>query len=134
MLEVCSKEEPGGEMSWAIGYDSTQERFIGYGVPSICDHPGCNEKIDRGLAYVCGGEPYGGDHGCGQFFCAKHLRMHTWKDGETTQSCKRCDTYKKPYETKPDTKEWINHMLTDETWKKWREENPEEVKRMKKLG
>jgi hypothetical protein len=46
-------------MSWAIGYDGRWKRDIGYGVPAYCDHPGCNEEIDRGLAHVCGGEPYG---------------------------------------------------------------------------
>ena len=29
-------------MSWAVGYDSKWQRDIGYGVPSICDHPKCN--------------------------------------------------------------------------------------------
>lgn len=52
-------------MSWAIGYDENWKRDVGYGVPAICDHPGCNEKIDRGLAFVCGGEPMGGEKGCG---------------------------------------------------------------------
>src|SRR5690606_23075125 len=63
------REQPNtprrGEMGWAVGYDSNWNRDIGYGVPTTCDHPGCNEKIDRGLSYVCGDEPYGGEHGCG---------------------------------------------------------------------
>ena len=50
-------------MGWSIGYDSNWDRDIGYGVPAYCDHPDCNEEIDRGLSYVCGGEPYGGDRG-----------------------------------------------------------------------
>ena len=62
-------------MGWSVGYDSKWERDIGYGVPAICDHPGCNKEIDRGLGYVCGGEPYGGEHGCGLFFCGEHLLM-----------------------------------------------------------
>ena len=45
-------------MGWEIGYDDNWERDIGYGVPAECDHPDC-QVIDRGLSYVCGGEPYG---------------------------------------------------------------------------
>ena len=36
-------------MSWSIGYDDNWDRDIGYGVPAYCDHPGCNEEIDRGF-------------------------------------------------------------------------------------
>ena len=50
-------------MSWTVGYDENWKRDIGYGVPSICDHPGCTARIDRGLSYVCGGEPYGASMG-----------------------------------------------------------------------
>lgn len=60
-------------MGWEIGYDDRWKRDIGYGVPAVCDHPGCNTEIDRGLSYVCGGEPYGGEMGCGLFFCYEHL-------------------------------------------------------------
>lgn len=42
-------------MGWAIGYDTTWGRDIGYGVPATCDYPSCTEAIDRGLGYVCGG-------------------------------------------------------------------------------
>lgn len=50
-------------MGWSIGYDNNWKRDIGYGVPATCDHPDCNEEIDRGLAYVCGNEPRGGEDG-----------------------------------------------------------------------
>jgi hypothetical protein len=56
-------------MSWAVGFDSNWKRDIGYGVPATCDRPGCGTGIDRGLAYVCGGQPYGGEEGCGLYFC-----------------------------------------------------------------
>lgn len=53
-------------MGWSIGYDERWKRDIGYGVPATCDHPGCEEKIDRGLSCVCANQqPYGGEHGCG---------------------------------------------------------------------
>ncbi len=113
-------------MGWSVGYDSKWERDIGYGVPAICDHPGCNKEIDRGLGYVCGGEPYGGEHGCGLFFCGEHLLMT--KKG---QLCERCAAGKEPFEPTPDTVEWMQWKLTDPSWQRWREENPEEVKRLR---
>lgn len=117
-------------MSWAVGYDSNWKRDIGYGVPSICDHPSCDEEIDRGLSYVCGGNPYGGEYGCGLYFCMDHLAYY---GEESTQMCVRCIEQKPPFEPTPDTPEWIDWKLTDESWQPWRDENPEEVERMKKL-
>jgi hypothetical protein len=107
-------------MSYAVGYDTAWKRDIGYGVPAICDHPGCNERIDRGLGYVCGDDFYGGDKGCGLYFCAKH-QVGRW------QRCTRCKNYRQPYDAKPDVREWIEHKLTDESWAKWRKANPKEV-------
>jgi len=115
-------------MGWALGYDTQWKRDIGYGVPAWCDHPGCTEEIDRGLGYVCGGEPYGGDLGCGLYFCAKHLFMRETRDDRAVQSCARCCAYKPPYRRpKPDHPDWIAHKLTNESWSDWRAENPEEV-------
>jgi hypothetical protein len=114
-------------MGWSIGYDSNWDRDIGYGVPAHCDYPGCNEEIDRGLSYVCGGEPYGGNRGCGLYFCEKHLHYHE----RLPQLCERCTPRKrKPFKPKPDHPEWILWKLTDESWEKWRDENPEKVKGM----
>jgi hypothetical protein len=45
--------------------------------------------------------------------------------------CPRCGKRLPPYPAKPDLPEWINFKLTDESWKEWREENPEEVEKMK---
>ncbi len=106
-------------MGWSVGYDNHWSRDIGYGVPAICDHPDCDKKIDRGLSYVCGGEPYGGDSGCGLYFCDKHH----------SPLCARCQNRKRgprqvpPFDAKPDTEEWTNHKMTDPSWEKWREEN-----------
>lgn len=107
-------------MSWSIGFDRHWKRDVGYGVPALCDHPDCKAEIDRGLSYVCGGEPYGGEHGCGLYFCPKHARSEH-------QQCPRCRTGREPYAPKPDVPEWINHKLTDESWAAWRAENPEWV-------
>jgi hypothetical protein len=111
-------------MSWAVGFDSQWNRDIGYGVPAYCDHPGCGKEIDRGLGYVCGGEPYGGEKGCGLFFCEEHLYYHIFRDGELQQVCHRCHKYKFPYKPTPDHPDWINHKLTHPSWEQWRQENP----------
>ena len=124
-----------GIMGWSLGWDSDWNRDIGYGVPAYCDHPDCNEEIDRGLSYVCGGEPYGQPRGCGLYFCGKHLKYYGARvDGriKTVQLCERCGPRRRnPFPPKPDHPRWIRHKLTDPSWKKWRKENPGEVIRMK---
>ena len=109
-------------MGWSIGYDTVWNRDIGYGVPAYCDHPGCDAKIDRGLSYVCGSEPYGGEHGCGLYFCTEHL-----SPGLESDLCERCLFEKPPFEAKKDHGDWIQWKLTDESWAEWRKENAEWV-------
>lgn len=105
-------------MGWAVGYDDNWKRDIGYGVPATCDHPGCGERIDRGLGWVCGfQEPYGGDRGCGLFFCASH------GGGLLCERCKPSRKRGEPFTPTPDLQEWIDHKATDPSWAKWREEN-----------
>jgi hypothetical protein len=113
-------------MGWEIGYDKKWNRDIGYGVPVICDHPDCNKEIHRGLAYVCGGRPYGGEYGCGLFFCDSHLYL-----GLGHQVCERCRDDEKEFEPSPDIAEWNNHKLTHKSWQQWRDKNPEEVDKLK---
>jgi hypothetical protein len=83
-------------MGWQVGYDSNWKRDIGYGVPAKCDYPRCTKDIDRGLAYVCGGEPYGGEHGCGLYFCGWHQFI-----GGERQQCKRCVLGEPPVRSDP---------------------------------
>lgn len=111
-------------MGWSIG--EFNGRDIGYGVPSICDHPGCGASINRGLSYVCGGDVYGGEHGCGLFFCSEHLR-YAGERRDGVQLCSRCYSGRPSFEPTQDTLEWINHKLTDDSWSDWRNENPAEV-------
>ena len=62
-------------MGWGnCGVDS-QGRPIGYMHDAECDHPGCNEKIDRGLDYACGGMHGEDENSCEKYFCSQH-RMH----------------------------------------------------------
>jgi len=118
-------------MGWSIGFDNQWKRDIGYGVPAYCDAPNCMERIDRGLSFVCGGqEPYGGESGCGLYFCSKHRFWHEFRNGDKGEYCKRCISHKAPYKPKPEHPEWIAWKLSDDSWKKWRQENPEEVKRL----
>ena len=114
----------GGCMSWALGWDDNWQRWIGYGVPAYCDHPDCNKEIDRGLAYVCSRQqPYGGEDGCGLFFCKDHR--------DIVDGCERCEAHKDPFVPSKEHPKWINHLLTDESWREWREENPELVEALK---
>lgn len=92
-------------------------RWAGYGVPAICDLPSCDTKIDRGLDFKCDTiytydeaiDVEAESEGCGMFFCAEH-QQHT---AHTSAS------------PKADTEEWTTHMLTDESWQTWRDQNPE---------
>lgn len=96
-------------MSWAVGYDGTWQRDIGYGVPAACDYPGCETAIDRGLSYVCGGEPFGGENGCGLYFCGEH--------GGGGLDCDHVFKDDPAYHPSPDIEEWVRHKATDESWR-----------------
>lgn len=108
-------------MGWSVGFDDHWDRDIGYGVPAYCDHPDCDEKIDRGLSYVCGGDVYGGERGCGLFFCGKHLAA-------LCALCSRCRNRKRPFTPKPEHPEWMRHLLTDASWAPWRRTHQKRVK------
>lgn len=110
--------ERPGDMSWAIGYDSKWKRDIGYGVPAYCDFPGCMVEIDRGLSHVCGGAPYGGDKGCGLYFCINHLLA-------SEQLCDCCYHAKSPFTPTHDHPRWLAFKRTDPSWAAWRAEHPD---------
>lgn len=117
-------------MGWSIGFDEHWQRDIGYSIPAHCDHPGCRRVINRGLAYVCGGNPYGEPDGCGLYFCEKHLH---WRSKKNPQACARCVKYRPPFKPKPDHKKWTHFKMHDWSWAEWRKENGyPEPKRMRK--
>ena len=101
-------------MGWSIGYDHGLKRDVGYGVPCICEYPGCNEEINRGLGYVCGDMHGEDEDSCALYFCEKHGGI---------SRCDRCEDGKDPYEPKPDTQEWVDHKMTHHSWEKWRKGN-----------
>lgn len=92
-------------MGYSVHEDRSGGRWAGYGVPAECDWISCSEKIDRGMAYKC--EEHGPDvDGCGLFFCYEHRKA----PGHDTMAT-----------PKPDTDEWVRHMLTDPSWRQWRD-------------
>jgi hypothetical protein len=86
-------------MGWA-SYQNGAGRDAGYAVSATCDHPECNEAIDRGLAYCCGGlsgvSSSSIDHKwppCGGYYCGEHMRGFSMMivDGEEVESiCEAC--------------------------------------------
>lgn len=80
-------------MGWANCGTDSKNRPIGYVHEAICDHPGCEERIDRGLAYACG-LMHGEDDEmgwCEDYFCGKH-RVYTTHSlhNESYTVCKKC--------------------------------------------
>lgn len=104
-------------MSWAVGFDERWNRDIGYGVPAYCDHPKCDAVIYRGLPYVCcDQQPYGGDRGCGLYFCPERV--------DVRHRCSPCAHGREPYKAKPDHPDWLRWKLEDDSWAEWRQQNP----------
>lgn len=64
-------------MSWARGIrDDGKE--AGYDIDDVCGHPECQEEIDRGISFTCGGVEYlHSGYGCGEWFCPNHLEFGT---------------------------------------------------------
>lgn len=78
-------------MGWANCGTDNHGRPIGYAISAACDHPRCNEKIDRGLAHACGGMHGNAEDSCDRYFCASHLVFYL--DGDGQQRCEPCARY-----------------------------------------
>lgn len=87
IIHVHTKEEIMGYAYYTV-YRNGQKIEAGYGVEADCEEANCGERIDRGLAYLCGNEPGGDEYGCGGYYCGKHL--YGAPEGETGGRCKRC--------------------------------------------
>lgn len=70
-------------MGWADCGNDSKGRPIGYAFEATCDHPECNAKIDRGLAFACGGM-HGENDGfdCEGYFCEMHRTIAKLPPGE----------------------------------------------------
>lgn len=117
-----------------MGYAVYQvgDRWGGYGVPAFCEYPKCDEEIDRGMSFACGGEPFS-EYGCDRYFCRKHKIYHGFNTGsgrEYLEVCERCAKRKTPFPYKKEHPDWIKHLLEDESWSEWRKGNPETIKRL----
>ena len=69
-------------------YRNGEKIEAGYSVETVCEEPGCDEKIDRGLGHLCGETPGGDEHGCGGYYCGQHLHMTSGKG--MRDLCARC--------------------------------------------
>lgn len=95
-------------MGWAVGWDFDHGRHRGYGVPAFCDAKECREEIDRGLGFVCECDEHRDDDlACTIFVCGEH-------------SCADVEESALP----PEHPDWLRHVLTDESWENWRDEEP----------
>lgn len=77
-------------MGWANCGTDSKGRPIGYAFPATCDHPGCHNQIDRGLAYACGGMHGKGEISCEGYFCEQHRPTYIEHEGDTSQICSQC--------------------------------------------
>lgn len=70
-------------------YERHDGRMGGYNVQAVCDLPGCDTIIDRGMSYLCGSSPdWDGDWTCGGCFCSDHLVFsHTDDAGQMCPDC-----------------------------------------------
>ncbi len=79
-------------MGWGDCGTDSKGRPIGYVHEATCDHPGCEEQIDRGLAHACGGMHGTSEGDCEGYFCGKHL--YSVEDPEqrlhSAQLCEAC--------------------------------------------
>lgn len=122
-------------MGWAVYQcpKGTPFRHAGYGVPAYCDHPDCKEEIDRGVNHRCGSiNSDGEDRGCGLYFCETHLSEYSSK--YNSSFCGQCwPRSRKPFTPKPEHPEWATHVLSDESWQKFRDANPEWVAKLQEV-
>ena len=93
-------------MGWMFCGEDSNGRSIGYGIEATCDHPACNERIDHGLEYVCGGMHGEDEYSCEKYFCDKHKTntVLTHSDDIVTV----CDSCK---DVLLATKEWADNAM-----------------------
>lgn len=100
----------GYAVYWANG------RWQGYGIPAYCDHKGCYEEIDRGIGYQYEGEEE--TFAPSLFVCNRH-------QGSSLENL--------GIDLNKEHPQWLKHILEDDSWKPWRDENPDVVSRYHKI-
>jgi len=101
-------------MGYQVYFNSSNNRWQGYGVPGVCDFAGCDEDIDYGLGFAC--ESY--DCGCEAYYCYNHLGfIHN----------------EQTIDIKHDSIEWLEHILTDPEWEEFRKEHPNRIRVYKEI-
>lgn len=140
-------------MSYEMYFSTQHKRWQGYGVPAVCDHPGCKETIIRGVGYMCCENP-NNPVSCGGFFCDDHrevtiIHKSEFDDIEDDEDAinellvdydlqevpefdeddcfYRCDHSPIEYKEHP---KWVAHVESDPTWAQFRLEDPEAFKTM----
>ena len=78
-------------MGWGNCGTDSEGRPIGYSFKAQCDHSDCNEPIDRGLSYACGGMHGEDEYSCEKYFCEDHLSAYLeTSDSRTIRICQEC--------------------------------------------
>lgn len=72
-------------MGWSHGI--VEGKHVGYAVRAKCEHPGCEKRIDRGMAYKCGNDIGSGVGFCNGFFCSDHLYFLGRAGAQVCQTC-----------------------------------------------
>ena len=84
-------------MGWADCGTDSRGRPIGYAVEATCDHPGCGQRIHRGLPFVCGTMHGEEDYACEGYFCEKHRQHWLPIHGKPSMVCAACHRRWKAY-------------------------------------
>ncbi len=96
-------------------YTLPDGREAGYSVEATCDKDGCETKIDRGLAYLCGQNPDGwrdtDEPGCGNYYCDPHCGEHNCPNAQ----CGKHSTDGSNYCTLVSGHEGAHHDRNDDT-------------------
>lgn len=79
-------------MGWANCGTDSNGRPIGHVHAATCDEPGCEARIDRGLAYACGGMHGEDVDSCEGYFCDAHLTYPDVEDDHQPphRVCRAC--------------------------------------------
>lgn len=112
-------------MGWANCGEDSKGRPIGYAHDATCDHPGCTEQINRGLAYACGGMHGDTEYSCEGYFCEKHRQQCLPVDGRLQQVCDACYAEWRAYAiANPDDSEELIKYFVDWEGEDWAEPDP----------